>query len=100
MASNFGISVYRFDNDLRFELSGDFDGFSAHQLLSLMRNCREESGKILINTDSISNIDSSGLDILRNKMGSLIKNQMQFVFTGEKAPYMTESTTILRQPGS
>jgi anti-anti-sigma regulatory factor len=98
MASNFGISVYRCDNELRFELSGDFDGFSAHQLLSLMQNCKKESGKIFIHTDSISNIDSSGLDILRNKMGSLIKNQMQFIFTGEKAPYLTESTT-LRQPG-
>ncbi|RPH49288.1 MAG: hypothetical protein EHM85_14400 [Desulfobacteraceae bacterium] len=91
MASNFGISVYRFNKMLQLKLSGDFDGFSALKLLSLMRNCLQETDKIFIHTDSISNIEPSGLDIFRVNMGSLARHPMQFVFTGEKALALIET---------
>lgn len=91
MASNFGISVYRFNKNLQLKLSGDFDAHSALQLLSLMRNCIRENGKIFIHTDSIINIDPSGLDIFRFNMGYLARHPMRFVFTGENAPSLIET---------
>ena len=91
MASNFGISVYRFNKILQIKLSGDFDGSSALQLLSLMRNCLKETGKIFIHTDSVSRIEPLGLNIFRYNLGSLVKHPMQFVFTGEKALPLIET---------
>ncbi|MDP3285032.1 MAG: hypothetical protein Q8M56_11450 [Desulfobacterales bacterium] len=91
MASNFGISVYRNNKILQLKLSGDFDGSSALQLLSLMRNCLKETGKTFIHTDFISRIEPFGLNIFRYNLGSLAKHPMQFVFTGEKAPSLVET---------
>jgi len=85
MASNFGISVYRINKNLQLKLSGDFDGSSALQLLGLMRNCLNETGKIFIHTDSISRIEPFGLNIFRYNLGSLVKHAIKFVFTGENA---------------
>lgn len=85
MASNFGISVYRYKKTIQLGLSGDFDGSSALQILSLMRNCLKETVKIFINTDYISRIDPLGLNIFRYNLGSLDRHRKQFVFTGEKA---------------
>jgi anti-anti-sigma regulatory factor len=85
MASNFGISVYRNNKILQLKLSGDFDGSSALQLLSLMRNCLKETDKIFIHTDSIRHIEPFGLNMFRYNLGSLVKHPIKFVFTGENA---------------
>ena len=85
MASNFGISVYRNNKILQLKLSGDFDGSSALQLLSLMRNCLNETDNIFINTDSVSRIETFGLKIFRHNLGPLVKHSIKFVFTGENA---------------
>jgi anti-anti-sigma regulatory factor len=85
MASNFGISVYRNNKILQLKLSGDFDGSSALQLLSLMRNCLNEPDNIFINTDSVSRIETFGLNMFRYNLGSLVNHPIKFVFTGENA---------------
>lgn len=56
-----------------------------------MRNCANESDKIIINTDSISLIEPTGLNIFRYNLGSLVKHTMKFFFTGEKASFLTET---------
>jgi len=90
LASNFGISVYRFNKVLQLKLSGDFDGSSALQLISLMRNCINEP-EIFIHTDSISQMEPFGLNIFRYNLGSLAKYPTKFVFTGEKALSLIET---------
>lgn len=91
MASNLSISVYRYKKNIQIKLSGDFDGYSALQLLALMRNCLKETGKIIIHTDYIDHIEPLGLNIFRYNLGSLVKHSMQFVFTGEKALSLIET---------
>jgi hypothetical protein len=56
-----------------------------------MRNCINETEKIVIHTDSVGNIDPVGLNIFRYNLGSLVKQPTKFVFTGEKASYFTET---------
>jgi hypothetical protein len=91
VASNFGISVYRNNKNLHLKLSGDFDGSSALQLLYLMRNCLEETDKVIIHTGSISRIEPFGLNVFRYNLGTLVKYPMKFVFTGEKASSLIET---------
>ncbi len=98
MGLTFGISVYRLNKFLQLNLSGDFGASSAIQLLSLMRNCLEDTGKIFIHTDSISNIDPLGLNVFRYNLGSLSRHQMRFVFTGEKALSLVEAWPDNRRP--
>ena len=98
MASNFGISVYRNNKILHLKLSGDFDGSSALQLIHLMRDCLEETDKVIIHTGSISRIEPFGLNMLRYNLGSLVRHSTQFVFTGEKALSFIETWPDNRRP--
>jgi anti-anti-sigma regulatory factor len=100
MASNFGISVYRFNDNLLLKLSGDFDSSSAFQLLCLMRNCVNEPEKIIINTDSVCNMEPVGLSIFRYNLGSLVRHPAKFVFTGDKASFLIETWPEKGRPGT
>jgi anti-anti-sigma factor len=91
MTSNFGISVSRSNKNLLLKLSGDFDSSSAMQLLSLMKNCINETEKIIIDTDSIGYMEPFGFSIFRYNLGSLARHRMKFVFTGEKASSLMEA---------
>lgn len=51
-ASNFKISLRKNSETLHIQLTGDFDGTSAYQLIHVLRNHSRTFTRILINTGS------------------------------------------------
>jgi anti-anti-sigma regulatory factor len=85
MAANFKISVSKNNGSLHLKLSGHFDGTSAHELLNFLKNHSGETSQIFVHTNNLSDLNSFGLQIFRNNIGSFNKHSDRLVFTGENA---------------
>jgi len=84
MAGNFNISVTKAGDHVCLKLNGDFDGSSACELLNLLNN-GDLSGtsKILVDTDSLRDIHSFGLDVLRNRLSTAKVRELPLTFSGK-----------------
>ncbi len=85
MASNFRISVHRSSQSLHLKLSGDFDGSSAHQLLSILKNKSKGTERVFIHTSCLKDIHTFGQDVFQNNLDVLKGKTVPLVFTGEYA---------------
>ena len=86
MASNFQISCNRTGDRLNLELSGDFDGTSAHELINLLKNSSQDLLAIYIHTDGLKHIHSFGLNTFFKRIRIINGCVDKIVFTGKKAP--------------
>jgi hypothetical protein len=86
MASNFTISILRKDKNIHFNLSGDFDGSSASELIHLIRaNCKDDS-QVYIHTNMLTGkIHPFGQRIFHNNFRVLMKKSSKFTLTGKYA---------------
>jgi anti-anti-sigma regulatory factor len=86
MARNFKISVHRNGERLHLKLRGDFDGTSAHELLSaLNKHTNHATARVFIHTSSLSMIHPFGLDVFHGNLSSIKGKSLDLVFTGESA---------------
>ncbi|MBF0496423.1 MAG: STAS domain-containing protein [Deltaproteobacteria bacterium] len=84
MASNFRIVSRRKGGNLRLNLTGDFDGTSAHELLNALAKNITTVCRIFIDTDGLKTIHPFGLEVFRNYLVAFEKRFGRLVFTGEK----------------
>ncbi len=85
MASNLKISVHKNSKNIHLKLAGDFDGFSAYELLNaLKRYCRGASGAF-IHTSSLKQIHPFGRDVFQSNLDMLNGKCVPLVFTGDNA---------------
>ena len=95
MARNFKISVQRNGENVHLKLRGDFDGTSAHELLSaLNKHANHATARVFIHTSSLSMIYPFGLDVFQGNLSSIKAKSLDLVFTGESA-----SRLAPREPG-
>lgn len=87
---NFQINFYQQSNTVHLNLEGVFDGSSALQLLYLMRKHYSDAATIYIHTESLSRIETFGLNMFRQSLGNLKSQLSRFTFTGEKALFLLE----------
>jgi anti-anti-sigma regulatory factor len=86
MATNFKISVHRNGENLHLKLRGDFDGTSAHELLSALNKYTNHSTvRVFIHTSCLSMIYPFGLDVFHGNLSSIKGKSLDLVFTGENA---------------
>jgi len=82
MASNFQIFSCKTRDSLHLQLTGDFDGNSAHELLNTLMEHGTRFYQIFINTNGLKAIHPFGRDVFQKKLGSLEKRFNNLIFIG------------------
>ena len=85
MSRNFKILAHRNSDNLHLKLEGDFDGSSAHALISYLKKNIRKSSRVFIHTSCLKDIYPFGSNVFRNKFDFTSRQSVVFVFTGEKA---------------
>jgi anti-anti-sigma regulatory factor len=86
MATNFKISVHRNGENLHLKLRGDFDGTSAHDLLTALNKYTNQSTvRVFIHTSCLSMLYPFGLYVFHCNFSSIKGKSLELVFTGEHA---------------
>jgi len=97
MASNFKIHIHQNGDALQVQLSGDFDGSSAHQLINALKKHSIPSFSIFIHTTNLKHVYPFGRDIFQSNLHSLNNKFFgNLIFTGTHATEIApESSKIL-----
>jgi len=87
MASNFKISFKRTHCNIYLNLTGDFDGSSAFELINTLEEHNGDGKKTFINTSGLFYIHPFGLSVFRKKFNNS-KLWRNLMITGEHATEM------------
>jgi hypothetical protein len=85
MAANFRIFVHRNSENLHLKLIGDFDGFSAYELLEVMKKNSFGTSKVFIHTGSLEHIKPMGKNVFKNNLEPTKTRPFLLFFTGNQA---------------
>jgi hypothetical protein len=85
MTTNFRIFVHRNGENLHLKLIGDFDGTSAHELLSVLKRYCNRISRVFIHTSCLRDIHRFGRNVLHDNLDVLNGQSITLVFTGENA---------------
>ena len=85
MANNFEISMRRTSDSLSIELTGDFDGASADELLDTLQKHLKNTACVCIDTSNLKKIHPFGRDVFANHLFKLKKHHMRMKFVGKNA---------------
>ena len=88
MASNFSVHVHQNSDNLHLKLMGDFDGASAHDLISELKRNSLRASRVFIHTSCVGRIHPLGREVFLSNLDSLRRQDLSFVFTGENAAEM------------
>lgn len=82
--ANFKIAIDPKGSSVRLELSGNFDGTSADELLNVIRTYGDGAEKIFINTRNLRTVHPFGMALFRNKFYTVKQQSDKLVFSDEK----------------
>ena len=83
MASNFKLILHETRDSTHMNMRGDFDGTSAHELITALQKHAHESNLVFIHTEDLGNVYSFGRDVFQNNLGHLKKQSSKIVFVGK-----------------
>ena len=83
MAKNFKFLSNRIRDRIRLKLYGDFDGSSAFELINVLKNYRNGSNQIFIDTNSLNTIHPFGMDVFKKNLSVLDININKIIITGK-----------------
>ena len=83
MGKNFKFLSDSTRNRIRLKLYGDFDGSSACELINVLKNPRNVSNQIFIDTDNLNTIHPFGMDVLKKNLSVLNFNIDNIIITGK-----------------
>jgi hypothetical protein len=95
MARKFGISVHRNSENVHLRLMGDFDGTSAHELLSVLKRHCNRTLRVFIHTSCLRSIHPFGRNVFHTHLALLKGQSVELVFTGEKASQLAPERSVL-----
>ena len=81
MASNFKIFQHQNSDNLHLKIIGDFDGSSAHQLISALKKLKGNARSIYIHTGTLTSVHPFGVDVFKKNCAIDKLNQF-LTFTG------------------
>ncbi|MBW2607782.1 MAG: hypothetical protein JRD05_09130 [Deltaproteobacteria bacterium] len=84
MSANFAIEARNSNGDLYLELSGDFDGNSAWEVINKIKADYTGNGRILINTEKVGVFNAFGKDVFEKLLNPGIIPRSKVVFQGAK----------------
>jgi len=85
MASNFRVFVHRNSENVHLQLTGDFDGTSAYELLDVMRKSSFRASRVFIHTESLKHIEPLGRFLFQDKLRAFEPRSLRLLFTGSHA---------------
>ena len=83
MASNFKLFLNETKGSIHVKMCGDFDGTSAHELITAIQNQATRSNQVYIHTGELSNIYSFGREVFQNNFRLIKKQQDKIEFVGK-----------------
>ena len=83
MASNFKLFLNETKGSIHVKMCGDFDGTSAHELISAIQNQAPKSNQVYIHTGELNNIYSFGREVFQNNLRLVKKQQDKIEFVGK-----------------
>ena len=83
MASNFKLFLHETKDSIHMKMCGDFDGTSAHELITAIQNHASRSNQVYIHTGKLNNIYSFGRAVFQNNLGLVKKQSDKIEFVGK-----------------
>ena len=83
MASNFRIFSHRNRDSLHLHMYGDFDGNSAHEVISALKKHGTKHLQVFIDTNDLKNIYSFGINVFQKHFNALERKSNHLVFLGK-----------------
>jgi hypothetical protein len=83
MANNFKFLSNKIKDRIRLKLYGDFDGSSACELINILKNYRNGSDQIFIDTNNLNTIHPFGINVFKQNLGVLDINLNKIIITGK-----------------
>ena len=83
MANNFKFLSSCVRDRIRLKLYGDFDGSSACELINFLKNYRNGSNQIFINTNNLNTIHPFGVDVFIKNLSALGININNIIIAGK-----------------
>ena len=83
MGKNFKFLSDSTRDRISIKLYGDFDGSSAFELINVLKNNRNGSNQIIIDTDNLNTIHSFGMDVFKKNLCVLDFNIDNIIITGK-----------------
>jgi hypothetical protein len=83
MGKNFKLLSDSARGRISLKLYGDFDGSSACELINVIKNCRNDSNQIFIDTDNLNIIHPFGMDVFKKKLNVLDFSTGNIIITGK-----------------
>ena len=96
MAQNFKISIHRKIDNLSIRLMGDFDGNSAWELINAIKENRNNSKFIQIDTSKLEKVYPFGREVLKSNFFAVTNAQIRIRFSGPNALRIAPQYTNLR----
>jgi hypothetical protein len=97
MSSSFEIITCKSSNGLVLDLTGDFDGTSAYELINFLKKCPGDIPKIFIHTNGLKTVFPFGRDLFRKFLYAMKDESSRIEFTGNEALTLSLEKEI---PGS
>lgn len=83
MSRNFRVNVRRKPDSTHIHLEGKFDGSLASLLVQTMEAHRKHSGRIVVHTDTLTQIHPFGVAVLQGHLPRLKSGPATVTFIGE-----------------
>ena len=83
MANNFKLLSNKIKNRIRLQLYGDFDGSSACELINILKNNKNNSDQIFIDTNNLDTVHPFGMNVFKNNLNALKINMKNITITGK-----------------
>ncbi len=88
MANNFKFLSDHTRDKIHLKLYGDFDGSSAFELINVLKNYRNGSNQIFIDTNNLNTIHPFGMDVFKKNLSVLDINLTNIIITGKNRNYL------------
>ena len=83
MANNFKFLSNRIRDRIRLKLYGDFDGSSAFELINVLKNYKNGSNQIFIDTNNLNTIHPFAMEVFNKNLSALGININNIIITGK-----------------
>jgi ABC-type transporter Mla MlaB component len=83
MASNFKLFLNETKDSIHMKMCGDFDGTSAHELITAIQNQAPKSNQVYIDTGELSNIYPFGREVFHNNFRHVKEQSDKIEFVGK-----------------
>jgi ABC-type transporter Mla MlaB component len=83
MANNFKLLSKKIKDRIRLQLYGDFDGSSACELINILKDNRNNSHQIYIDTNNLATVHPFGMEVFKKSLSVLRININNITITGK-----------------